>query len=112
MRNPDEVDASRDEHPSLRRRSTRNPRIESGFLNRLEDPVYIIDEEGTEDVDEVEEQGGALGVTLVGVHTGSLASFHDGRIVPDSVCTVDTLAALKRDYKIPYSITLSLPYQC
>ena len=63
------------------------------------------------DIDEVVEEGGVPDVTLAGVHTGSFAAFHDGQIVPDSLCTMDTFAALKRDYKIPDSVTLSLPHR-
>ena len=48
---------------------------------------------------------------MVGVPTGSFASYHDGRIIPDSVCTLNTLAKLREDYKIPNYITLSLPNQ-
>ncbi|KAI9186115.1 hypothetical protein LWI28_013898 [Acer negundo] len=110
-RNRDEVDASGDEQPPLRRRCTRNPRIGSGFHNRLEEPIHIVDEEDAKDVGRAEKESNVPGVTLVGVHTGSFASFQDGRIVPDSVCTVDTFADLRRNYKIPDSITLSLSYR-
>ena len=55
--------------------------------------------------------GGDGGVSLVGVQSGSFASFHDGRIVPDSVCTLDTLAKLREEYKIPDYVTLSLHHR-
>ena len=46
-----------------------------------------------------------------GVLVGSLLPFCEGRIIPDSACTTDTLAQLKRVYKIPDAIRLSLPHQ-
>ena len=55
------------------------------------------------------EEGGGPDVTLVGVQTGSFTPFHYGRIVPNSVCTLDTLNKLREEYKIPDYITLSLP---
>ena len=50
-------------------------------------------------------------VTLVGVQTGSFASFHDGRIVHDSVCTLDTLTKLREEYRISDYISPSLPHR-
>jgi hypothetical protein len=93
-----------------RRRSARNPRIGSGFHNNPEDPVLIGDEVGALQSGGNEESGGP-DVTLVGVQTGSFAAFHDGRIIPDSVCTVDTLNKLREEYNIPEYITLSLPHR-
>ena len=55
--------------------------------------------------------GGDGGVSLVRVQSGSFASFHDGRIVLDSVCTLDTLAKLREEYKILDYVTLSLPHR-
>ena len=55
--------------------------------------------------------GNDEGVSLVGVQAGSFALFHGGRIVPDSVSTLDTLAQLREEYKIPDNITLSLPHR-
>ena len=69
--------------------STRNPRIGSGFSDKHEDPVQLADEDN---IAVVEEEGGVPSVTLVGVHTGSFASFNGGRIIPNSVCAPDTLA--------------------
>ena len=81
-----------------------------GFHNRPEDPVLIGDE-----VDAAKSGKGDGGnderVSLVGVQAGSFALFHDGRIVPDSVCTQDTLAKLREEYMIPDNITLSLPHR-
>ena len=57
-----------------------------------------------------DEEGGEQDVTLVGVQTDSFAFFHDGRIVHDSVYTLDTLAKLKEEYKILDYITLSFPH--
>ena len=93
-----------------RRRSTRNPRIGSGFHNKLDNPVQIIDEADAAKVGG-DEEGGRNDITLFGVQTGSFASFHDGRIVPDSMCTLDTLTKLREEYKIPEYITLSLPHR-
>ena len=96
--------------PQLRRRSTRNSRIGSSFNNKPDNPVHIVDEEGDTDV-EVEEEGDASGVVTSGVHEDPFSFFRDSRLIPDSVCTQDTLAQLRRDYQIPDSITLSLPHQ-
>ena len=84
-------------------------RVGSGFHNQPEDPILIRDEVGVTKAG-VNEEGGDGGVSLVGVQAGSFASFHDGRIVPDSVCTLDTLAKLREEYKILDYITLSLPH--
>ena len=93
-----------------RRRFTRNPRIGLGFHNQPEDPVLVGDEVGASQSGGNVRSGGP-DITLVGVQTGSFAAFHDGRIIPDSVCTVDTLAKLREEYKIPEYITLSLPHR-
>ncbi|KAI9196572.1 hypothetical protein LWI28_025093 [Acer negundo] len=95
----------------LHRRSVRNPRIGLGFHNRSDDSVQLTEEEDTRIVGEVEEAGDAPIVTLTRVHTSSFASFHDGRIIPDSVCTVVTLAKLREEYRIPVNIDLSLPHR-
>ena len=81
-----------------------------GFHNRPEDPVLIGDEVGASKSGG-DEEGGEPDITLVRVQTGSFAAFHDGRIIPDSVCTVDTLNKLREEYKIPEYITLSLPHR-
>ena len=89
-----EGDAVVEETPQVqRRRFTRNPRIGLGFHNQPEDPVLVGDEVGASQSGGNEESGGP-DVTLVGVQTGSFAAFHDGRIIPDSVCTVDMLNKL------------------
>ena len=106
-----EGDAVVEETPQVqRRRFTRNPRIGLGFHNQPEDPVLVGDEVGASQSGGNEESGGP-DVALVGVTTGSFAAFHDGRIIPDSVCTVDTLNQLREEYKIPEYITLSLPHR-
>jgi hypothetical protein len=89
-----------------RRRSMRNPRIGSGFHNQPEDPVIINEEGNVAQVGSGEGDSNG-GVSLVGVQTGSFAPYHDGRLVPDSVCTLDTLAKLREEYKIPDYVTLS-----
>ncbi|KAI9186208.1 hypothetical protein LWI28_014883 [Acer negundo] len=106
-----EVDDSGDEQTPQCRRSTKNPRIGLGFHNKSEDLVQLTDEEDTEIVGGVEKDGDAPVVTLIGVHTGSYTFFHDGRIVPDSVCTMETLARLREEYKISDDIDLSLPHR-
>ena len=50
-------------------------------------------------------------ISLVGVQADSFAPFHDGRVVLDSVCTLDTLTKLREEYKIPDYITLSFPHR-
>ena len=42
---------------------------------------------------------------------GSFAPYHDGRLVPDSMCTLDTLAKLREEYKIPDYVILSLSHR-
>ena len=42
---------------------------------------------------------------------GPLSSYNDVRIIPDFVCTVDTLACLRKEYQIPDTITLSPPHR-
>ncbi|KAK4859267.1 hypothetical protein QYF36_002441 [Acer negundo] len=49
-RGRDGGDTASDTLQTQRRRSTKNPRIGSGFNNRPEDPVQIADEEGVADV--------------------------------------------------------------
>ena len=71
--------------------------------------VQIVDEKDDEDVEN--EEDGAPTVDSGGMLTSSFTSFHDGWIILDSVCTVDTLASLSRDYKIPDSISLSFPHR-
>ena len=93
--------------PLLRRRSNQNPRIGSGFNNQPENPVHIFDEDVEASV-EVEERDGAPGVVSSGVHEDPLSCFRNSGLIPDSVCTQDTLAQLREDYRIPDSITLSL----
>ena len=106
-----EGDGVTDDTPRAQRHcSTRNPQIGSGFNNQPEDLVVIHD-----GVDMAKVGGGDGGdegsISLVGVQTGSFASFHDRRIVPDSVCTLDTLAKLREEYRILDYITLSLPHR-
>ena len=48
-----------------------------------------------------------LGMAKPGVST---LPFED-RVVPNSVCTEDTLARLRREYQIPDTITLTLPHR-
>ena len=104
-----EGDATAEKTPQVqRRRFTRNPRIGLGFHNQPEDPVLVGDEVGAFQTGDHEESGGP-DVAPVGVQTGSFATFHDGRVIPDSVCTMDTLNQLREEYKIPEYITLSLP---
>ena len=102
--------ASDDTPPAQRRRSTRHSRIESGFHNQPEDPITVSDPTDAAKV------GGGDGntderVSLVGVQAGSFTIFHDRRIVPDSVCTQDTLVKLREEYMIPDNIILSLPHR-
>ena len=93
-----------------RRRSARNPRVGLGFHNRPEDPIFVNDPADAAKVGGGD-GGTDEGVSLVGVQTGSFALIHDGRIVPDSVCTQDTLAKLREEYMIPDNIILSLPHR-
>ena len=109
-RTREETDLSDSDVPQLRRRSNRNPRIGSGFNNQPEHPVHIVDEDVEEDV-EVEGRDDAPGVILSVIHEDPLSCFHDLGLIPDSVCTQDTLVQLREDYRIPDSITLSLPHQ-
>ena len=83
-RNREEADMSDCDVPQLRCRSTRNPRIGSGFNNKPNNPVQIIDEEDGVDV-EVEEEGNAPVVVIPGVHEDLLPSFLDSGIIPDSL---------------------------
>ena len=48
---------------------------------------------------------------MVGVLAGTFSPFHDSRIVPESMCTPDTLVQMRWKYQIPDSISLSLPHQ-
>ena len=95
--NQDAIEMSDSDVPIQWRHSTRNPRIGSGFNNNPDDPVQIVDEEDDVDVDG-EDEGDVPGVVTAEVLTRPLSSFHDSRIVLESVCTRDTLAQLRRDY--------------
>ena len=109
-RNREEADFSDDDVPLLHRRLSRDSGVVSTPPHRPVNPDTPVGREGVVDVDE----GGsddASRVTLAGVQTGALAPFHDGRIIPDSVCTMEALAELRMLYRIPASIELSLPHR-
>ncbi|KAK1550585.1 hypothetical protein Q3G72_021577 [Acer saccharum] len=112
-RNRGDGDITGDGISSQRRRSTRNPRIGLGFRNEPENLVQIMDEGEVAGVKDKkgEEAGDILPVDSLGILVRPLPPFGEGRIIPDSVCTADTLAPLRRVYRIPDAIRLFLPHR-
>ncbi|KAK4838495.1 hypothetical protein QYF36_014179 [Acer negundo] len=93
--------------PTQCRWSTRNPRIGSGFNNKFDNSVDIVDEEAEGDYDEDDEEGIPSGIPVRKVLTLPV----EYRVVPDSVCTMDVLSRLRTEYQIPDAITLTLPHR-
>ena len=60
---------------------------------------------------EKEGTGDILPADSLGILAGPLLPFGEGRIIPDSVCTDDTLARLRKVYRILDVIRLSLPHR-
>ena len=99
-----------DDTPLKHHRSTEAHGNGSGSGTRPEDPAQVVDDEDN-DVDVETEEGDIPAINLARVHTGPLSFFHDGRIIPDSVCTSDTLTRLRKTFRIPDHISLSLPHR-
>ncbi|KAK1562038.1 hypothetical protein Q3G72_005165 [Acer saccharum] len=83
---------------SQRRRSTRNPRIGLGFRNEPDNPVQIVDNDEVTVVGDKgrEWTGDILPADSSEILVEPLLPFGEGRIIPDSVCTDDTLARLRK----------------
>ena len=96
-RNREEGDSFGGDASSQRRRLDSGSRIEENLGIELDDLVRVVDEEGN--------------AIPVGVHVGPLSPFHDSRIIPESVCTPDTLVQLRWVFQIPDSVRLSLPHR-
>ncbi|KAI9177215.1 hypothetical protein LWI28_012462 [Acer negundo] len=60
-----------------------------------------------EDEDDDEEKGIPTGIPLR--HTIILP--YEDRVIINSICTTDTLAHLRKEYQIPYVITLTFPHR-
>ncbi|KAK0607663.1 hypothetical protein LWI29_018259 [Acer saccharum] len=96
---------------SQRRHSTRNPRIGLGFRNEPDNPVQIVDNDEAAVVGDKgrEGTGDILSADSLKILIGPLLPFGEGRIILDSVYTDDTLARLRKVYRILDVIRLSLP---
>ena len=94
----DEGDVVEDGTLLKSRHSSQNQTIGSGSGARPEDPAHIVDKDD-DDVEGEAKEGDAPTISLTGVRLGPLSSFHDGRIVPNSVCTSDTLTRLRRNLR-------------
>ena len=93
----EEGDSFEGDASSQRRRLDSGSRIEADPSAEPDNLARVVDEGGD--------------AIPVGVHAGPLSPFHDSRIIPESVCTLDTLAQLRWVYQIPDSIRLSLPHR-
>ncbi|KAK4842005.1 hypothetical protein QYF36_014143 [Acer negundo] len=90
------------------RRSTRNPRIGSGFNNKSDNPVEVIDKKADEDDDNNDdEEGIPTGIPI----RNAIVLPHEDQVTINSICTTDTLARLRKEYQILDVVTLTLPHR-
>ncbi|KAK1591490.1 hypothetical protein Q3G72_008590 [Acer saccharum] len=88
-------------------RSNRNPRTKLGFVSKPNAQIEVIadDAEGDDEDKDDDEEEIPTGIPTRNTPTFPLAF----RIVPNSVCTVDTITRLRREYQVPDALTLALP---